>query len=231
MGFSEVQRDRGPCCDGVQCGHPEPTFWETGKDDERDSNIGRDEDGERPVASEERGPAGRVAPVAAKRRREQRRSTERSIFPASLSSGWTDDFGGTGPAACRADGVAVPMVSRDPLDSPEETKRRITTTATELRKFKARGAAHRPETPKTAVQAAIEAAIEHDRPRSAVASPDGTTGLKQSGPKNCVARRKPRTTPQANDENRIHGRQVEETGTTTDRALSPITTPGAVRSG
>jgi hypothetical protein len=78
---------------------------------------------------------------------------------------WTAGFAGTGAAACYAGGVAALMVLHDPLARPEELKRLMTTSATELPWSTERHANFRLVDPEGAAKAAIESATERARTR------------------------------------------------------------------
>jgi len=75
-----------------------------------------------------------------------------------LPSDWTDEFAGTGASACFVGGVAALMATHDPLLQPEELKRMITASATELPSTPGRPDGLRLVAPKAAAQAAIESA-------------------------------------------------------------------------
>jgi hypothetical protein len=81
----------------------------------------------------------------------------------NVPADWTDEFAGTGGAACYVGGVATLMASHDPLLQPEELKRLITTTATKLPTSTARNNDLRLVAPEAAAQAAIESAAARTR--------------------------------------------------------------------
>jgi len=81
----------------------------------------------------------------------------------NVPADWTDQFAGTGAAACYVGGVASLMASRDPLIQPEELKRLIMATATLLRQSVVGRKSTRLVAPDAAAQAAIESAAARAR--------------------------------------------------------------------
>jgi subtilisin family serine protease len=80
-----------------------------------------------------------------------------------VPSDFTDEFSGTGAAACYVGGVAALVASHDPLLWPEEVKRLVTDTATKLPVGGTRRGGARLIAPRAAAQAAVESARKRGR--------------------------------------------------------------------